>query len=62
MIDERRRRGMTTKQTGVTRQQLLSVQARAERAGLHGDALREVMAMLCQPLQDTGNNRKVYSA
>jgi hypothetical protein len=62
MIDDRRRRGMTTAKTDVTREQLLRVQARAERAGLTGDALREVLAMICQPVRETywsGNNRKV---
>jgi hypothetical protein len=53
---------MTTAKTAVTREQLLRVQARAERAGLEGDALREVLAMICQPVRETywsGNNRKV---
>jgi hypothetical protein len=40
---------MTTVTTTVTREQLLTVQARAERCGYEGDELREIMMMLAQP-------------
>lgn len=43
------RQGMTTVSSRVSRAQLRSVQARAERCGYEGDELREIMAMLCQP-------------
>jgi hypothetical protein len=44
---------MLTANTDVTRAQLQRVQARAEQHGIYGDELREVMAMLCQPPQES---------
>lgn len=46
--------GMLTVQTGVTYEQLLRVQARAEACGIHGDELREVMDMLAGPMLSPG--------
>jgi hypothetical protein len=46
----------------VSYDELRRAQARAEDHGLHGDALREVLAILCQPPRPTlwsGNNRKI---
>jgi hypothetical protein len=45
--------GMLTANTDVTRAQLQRVQARAEQHGIQGDELKEVMAMLCQPPQES---------
>jgi hypothetical protein len=42
----------------VTREQLERAQCRAEERGIHGDELREVMAMLCQkPRSHNGDDR-----
>jgi hypothetical protein len=50
------RTGMLYSQTGLTYEQLERCQARAEERGIHGDALREVLSMLAQPLISEGGS------
>jgi hypothetical protein len=48
--------GMLTVQTGVTYDQLKRAQARAEDCGIHGEALREVLTMLCGRMLSQGGS------